>query len=114
MTGNAAARHGSIVIVVAVLERAHVELAGGRAACAGRAGMPLITMPHVPQIPSRQSWSNAIGSSPCSIKPFVDDVEHLEERHVGADAVGRVGDETALVGRVRLPPDVQREVHGYL
>ena len=29
MTGNASARHGSMVIVVAVLERAHVQLAGG-------------------------------------------------------------------------------------
>ena len=32
MTGNAAARHGSTVIVVAVVELAHVELAGGGAA----------------------------------------------------------------------------------
>ena len=29
--------------------------------------MPLIIMPHDPQMPSRQSWSNAIGSSPVSI-----------------------------------------------
>ena len=28
---------------------------------------PLITMPQVPQMPSRQSWSNAIGSSPFRI-----------------------------------------------
>ena len=31
MIGNAAARHGSTVIVGAVLELAHVELAGGGA-----------------------------------------------------------------------------------
>ncbi len=29
-------------------------------------GMPLMTIPHVPQMPSRQSWSNATGSSPFS------------------------------------------------
>ena len=28
---------------------------------------PLITMPQVPQMPSRQSWSKAIGSSPFSV-----------------------------------------------
>ncbi len=31
--------------------------------------MPLITSEHVPQIPSRQSESNAIGSSPFAINP---------------------------------------------
>ncbi len=41
-----------------------------------------MTKPQVPQIPSRQSWSNAIGSSPFAHQPLVDDVEHLEERHV--------------------------------
>ncbi len=35
-TGNASARQGSIVSDVAVLERAHVQLAGGRASVAGR------------------------------------------------------------------------------
>ena len=30
----------------------------------GPCGRPLITKPHVPQMPSRQSESNAIGSSP--------------------------------------------------
>ena len=82
MTGKASARHGSTMIVVAVLEAAHVQLADGRAARAGRAATPLITMPHMPQMPSRQSWSKAIGSSPFSIRLLVDDVEHLEERHV--------------------------------
>jgi hypothetical protein len=35
----------------------------------GPCGFPLTTTPHVPQIPSRQSWSKAIGSSPFSIRP---------------------------------------------
>ena len=46
----------------------------------------------MPQMPSRQSESNAIASSPLLDQPFVDDVEHLEERHVGRDVVGGVVD----------------------
>ena len=41
-------------------------------------------------MPSRQSESNAIASSPFFDQPFVDDVEHLEKRHVGRDVVGGV------------------------
>src|SRR5688572_28930514 len=33
-------------------------------ACQGPCGLPLICIEHEPQIPSRQSWSNAIGSLP--------------------------------------------------
>ncbi len=33
----------------------------------GPCAMPLITTPHMPQMPSRQSWSNAMGSSPDSV-----------------------------------------------
>ena len=62
-SGNAAARHGSIVIVVAVAELAHVQLAG-RGAALRAVRLPLIIIPHEPQMPSRQSWSNAIGSLP--------------------------------------------------
>jgi hypothetical protein len=32
-------------------------------------GMPLITSPHIPQMPSRQSWSKAMGSSPFASRP---------------------------------------------
>ena len=49
----------------------------------------------MPQMPSRQSESNAIGSSPSLDQRFVDDVEHLEEGHVGMDVVGRVVHEPA-------------------
>ena len=52
---------------------------------------PLIIMAHEPQMPSRQSWSNAIGSSPFGDELLVQDVEHLEERHVRADVVELVG-----------------------
>jgi hypothetical protein len=46
-------------------------------------------------------------------QPLVDDVEHLEERHVGADAPGLldVGDHPPLGAR-RLSPDVQDDVDG--
>ena len=35
--------------------------------------------PQAPQIPSRQSESNAIGSCPPGDQPFVDDVQHFEK-----------------------------------
>ena len=38
-----------------------------------------------PQMPSRQSWSNAIGSSPSRISCSLSDVEHLQEGHVRGD-----------------------------
>ena len=31
--------------------------------------MPLIMNPHIPQMPSRQSWSKAMGSSPPRMRP---------------------------------------------
>ncbi len=60
---------------------------------------PLITRPHMPQMPSRQSWSKAIGSSPFAEQALVDHVEHLEERHVLADVRGLVGLEAPGIGR---------------
>jgi hypothetical protein len=45
-------------------------------------------------------------------EPLVDHVEHLEERHVGGDPLGRIRDEPAGVLRVLLPPDDEGEVHG--
>ena len=81
MTGNALARQGSIVSASPSVKlrmwswQTVVRVFGPWAT-------PLITKPHVPQMPSRQSWSNAIGSSPFAIRLLVDDVEHLEERHV--------------------------------
>ena len=39
----------------------------GRWPCA----IPLTMKPQAPQMPSRQSWSNAIGSSPFAIKSWL-------------------------------------------
>ena len=51
---------------------AHVQLAGRWSRCRGPWATPLITSAHAPQMPSRQSWSKAIGSSPpwmsCSLR----------------------------------------------
>ena len=44
-------------------------------------------------------------------QPLVDHVEHLEERHVGADVGGLVADHAPRRGRAGLPPDVEGEVH---
>ena len=35
--------------------------------CCGPCAWPLIMTPHMPQMPSRQSWSKATGSSPSMI-----------------------------------------------
>jgi hypothetical protein len=50
---------------------------------------PSIMSEHVPQMPSRQSWSNTIGFLARLDEPLVQDVEHLEERRLVAD----LGDE---------------------
>src|ERR1051325_11087308 len=66
--GKAFARHGSIVIVSPSLKcrMCNWQVAVPRwPPC----GMPLMTSEHMPQMPSRQSESNAIGSSPRSINP---------------------------------------------
>ena len=44
-------------------------------------------------------------------KLLVQDVEHLQERHVLGDALEQVGEEGALVGGVLLAPDLEGEVH---
>ena len=47
--------------------------------------MPLIIMEQVPQMPSRQSESKAMGSSPFGDQLLVDNVEHFQKGHVGQD-----------------------------
>ena len=112
MSGNAWARNGSTTIVVAVLETAHVGLAGRDALC-GPCGLPSMTSEQVPQMPSRQSWSKAMGSSPAIRQLFVHHVEHFEERHVGVQVRRFVGLETAGRVRVLLPPDFEFNFHAW-
>ena len=63
MTGNARARHGSITIV-SPSRKWRMWSWQTVVARSGPWAMPLMTSPHMPQMPSRQSWSKAIGSSP--------------------------------------------------
>src|SRR5438045_8838900 len=80
-TGNAFARHGSIVIVSPSLK---CRRCNWQAVVAfwPPCGMPLMTRAHVPQMPSRQSESKAIVSSPRAMS-------RSEERRVGKE--GREG-----------------------
>ena len=45
---------------------------------------------------------------------FIQDVEHLQKRHVGRHIFDLIGDESARCRRVFLPPDCESQVHGYL
>ena len=65
-SGKLAARHGSIVTWSPSrnLRMCSWHVAVPRS---GPCGTPLIIIPHDPQMPSRQSWSNAIGSLPSSV-----------------------------------------------
>jgi len=62
-TGKAFARQGSITRVSPSLK---LRMWSWQAVVRVRGpwGLPFTTMLQVPQMPSRQSWSNAIGSSP--------------------------------------------------
>jgi hypothetical protein len=63
ITGKALARQGS---TTSVAPSSKLRMCNWQAVVRVRGpwGRPFTTMLHVPQIPSRQSWSNAIGSSP--------------------------------------------------
>ena len=66
MTGKAAARHGSTVIES---PSSNLRMWSWQVAVpsSGPWARPLIIMAHEPQMPSRQSWSNAIGSVPSAM-----------------------------------------------
>ena len=63
MIGNAVARHGSMTIVSPSWK---VRMCSWQVAVprCGPWACPLIISEQVPQMPSRQSWSKVIGSSP--------------------------------------------------
>ena len=62
-------------------------------------------------MPSRQSWSKAIGSSPARHELLVQDVEHLQERGVLVDVLDLVLDHAARGRGAGLAPDVEGEIH---
>ena len=98
MIGKALARHGSMVMVSPSLKW---RMCSWQVAVPRWPpwGMPLMTSEHMPQMPSRQSESKAIGSSPLLDQVLVHHVEHLQEGHVRDDVPGLVGLEAA--GRCR-------------
>ena len=61
ITGNALARHGSMSIVS---PSAKCRMCSWQVVVffCGPCAVPLMTMAHEPQMPSRQSWSNETGS----------------------------------------------------
>ena len=65
MTGKASARHGSMLIVSP--SRNSRMCNWQVVVVTGPCALPLIMRPHMPQMPSRQSLSNAIGSSPLAM-----------------------------------------------
>ena len=105
MIGKARARHGSTRMFVAVLEVAHVQLAGGGAA-------DRTVRDAVDHHPARAA--DAFAAIVLEVdrllaalgQLFVDDVEHLQERRVGTDALRLVRDELAFRGARGLPPDL--------
>ena len=68
MTGKASARQGSMVTLSPSLK---LRMCSWQVVVRSRGpwGRPLITMPQVPQMPSRQSWSKVMGSSPLRMRP---------------------------------------------
>ena len=88
MIGNAAARHGSTTISAPLwnLRMCSWHVAVPRC---GPWAWPSIISEHVPQMPSRQSWSNDDRFLALGDQPLVEHVEHLEERRLVADLVDR-------------------------
>ena len=95
---------------VAVLEAAHVQLAGGRARA-----RPVRPAVHHDAAGAADALAAVVVEGDRLLarerQPLVDHVEHLEEGHVRADVARRVGDEAALVLGVLLPPNVKGQVH---
>nr|KEO71818.1 hypothetical protein DA06_28530 [Georgenia sp. SUBG003] len=67
-------------------------------------------MPHMPQMPSRQSESNATGVAARG-ELLVEDVEHLQERHVLRDTQKLVGHQARLGVRAGLAHDFEGDLH---
>jgi hypothetical protein len=74
--------------------------------------LPSITSEHVPQMPSRQSWANAIGSSPLR-EVVVHHVQHLQERHVGIQ-IRALYSTNCRAARTGLAPDFRSVTEMFL
>ena len=111
MIGNARARHGSTTISS---PSRNLRMCSWQVAVPsdGPWARPLIIIEQEPQMPSRQSWSKAIGSRPSAVRRSLttsnisrNDISGLMSR--GVDLLERTG----CVG-ARLAPDAELEIHG--
>lgn len=94
---------------VAILEAAHVQLAGG-GALAGAVGAPVDHHAAGAADALAAVVVEGDGFLALADEAFVHDVEHLQEGHVGADVLGGVFDELAVALGVLLPPHVKGEI----
>ena len=113
ITGKAWARHGSMKMVSPSLKWRMCSWHTVVARC-GPWAMPLIISPHMPQMPSRQSWSKAMGRSPL-----------MMSRSLTTSSISRNDMSVLMPGAsyltilparagTGLPPDVQRQVDDLL
>ena len=114
--GKASARHGSTVIVAPSV---NLRMWSWQVAVppSGPWAWPSIISEHVPQMPSRQSWSKVIGLLALVVELLVELVEHLEERRLVGHPCELVGLEAAGVGRPVLAPHLEGDLealHRYL
>ena len=70
-----------------------------------------MTMPHVPQIPSRQSWVEGDRILSFEDQIFVDGIQHFQKRHVRADVRGAVRVEASTMPHIFLPPHPECKIH---
>ena len=97
--------------VVAILELAHVELAGGDAVVVAMGSAVDVESAHAANalaavVVEAHGMCDAVVD-----KPLVQDVEHLKEGTIRRDVIDGVGLEMALGAGVLLTPYMQCEVH---
>jgi hypothetical protein len=98
--------------LIAVGELAHVELARGRALLPS-VGLPVAHHPAAAADALAAVVLEGDRFLASGDESLVDDVEHLEEGHVGTDSLGLlgVGDHPARMVGPGLAPDMQGQVH---
>ena len=92
--------------IVAILELAHVELAGGNAiVIAVRPTINIKPTHATDALATVIIEANGMGYAVID-KPLIQDVEHLKERAIGRDVIQRIGLEMALGAGVFLSPNM--------
>jgi hypothetical protein len=96
--------------LVAVVERAHVQLTGG-GALGGPVGHAVDHHATRPADPFAAVVVESDGRLAPLRKALVHDVQHFQEGHVIVDRLGFVAHETACVLGTFLAPDIEHQVH---